>query len=638
MNVCLLNDSFPPVIDGVANVVMNYAKIMQEEGLANVIVGTPEYPGVDYSGYSYGVVPYKSINTTRLVNGYRTGYPLAVEEIASMEAFEPDIIHSHCPFSSTVVARLLRAKTKVPLVFTYHTKFDVDIAKAVKARMIQKETIKAIVKNIEACDEVWVVSKGAGENLASLGYLGEYRVVNNGVDFAKGRVSDAEVARVTKGYDLPADVPVFLFVGRIVKYKGIPLILEAMARLAGRGNDVRMVFVGSGPDEEELMEQARQLGLLDPEHNKCIFVEAIHDREQLRAWNTRADLFLFPSTYDTNGIVVREAAACGLASVLIQDSCAAEGIRHGRNGYLIEETQDSMCALLEEVCHHLQQAHQVGQHAMDEIYISWKESVYQANKRYEEILELKNRGRLQSKRSVHKDVFVDYSLNFLEGAETVLKFPKRLYLGVHDSFEEMSEFYRIGELVSEWKDELKKKMSENSWKQKMDYKQAAMHWKELDRESVKEEPTLLKKEIEAYIQENSTCALATGYGYYVRCTPIEYTYQEEAFWMFSEGGEKFVGLEKNENVCLAIFDKYEGFGNLKGMQIMGVAQMIEPFTKEYLKAAEFKKIPVETLKKLSKPMNLIKVIPKDIIFLNSEFTKEGYSSRQTLHCSIEDQS
>lgn len=44
MKVTLLNDSFPPVIDGVANVVMNYAEIMHKEGLADVMVATPEYP------------------------------------------------------------------------------------------------------------------------------------------------------------------------------------------------------------------------------------------------------------------------------------------------------------------------------------------------------------------------------------------------------------------------------------------------------------------------------------------------------------------------------------------------------------------------------------------------------------------
>ena len=58
MKVCLLNDSFAPVIDGVVNVVMNYADHLIRDHGAEVIVGTPQYPGADYSGYPYKVVPY----------------------------------------------------------------------------------------------------------------------------------------------------------------------------------------------------------------------------------------------------------------------------------------------------------------------------------------------------------------------------------------------------------------------------------------------------------------------------------------------------------------------------------------------------------------------------------------------------
>ena len=98
--------------------------------------------------------------------------------------------------------------------------------------------------------------------------------------------------------------------------------------------------------------------------------------------------------------------------------------------------------------------------------------------------------------------------------------------------------------------------------------------------------------------------------------------------MFSEGGEKFLGLEQNKNVCLAIFDKYARFAKLKGMQVQGVAEIVEPFSEEYLKAAEFKKIPIEMLKKLPEVMNLIKIVPERIDFLNSDFKKDGYGSRQ----------
>ena len=142
----------------------------------------------------------------------------------------------------------------------------------------------------------------------------------------------------------------------------------------------------------------------------------------------------------------------------------------------------------------------------------------------------------------------------------------------------------------------------------------------------------LKKAVEEYIQANNTCALATAAGDFVRCTPLEYTYHDDCFWIFSEGGEKFYALEKNKNVCLVIFDKYEGFGKLKGMQVTGLASIVEPFSQEYVQAADFRKIPLKALEKMLHPMNLIKIKPKKIEFVNSDFKKDGADSRQTLVC------
>ena len=90
---------------------------------------------------------------------------------------------------------------------------------------------------------------------------------------------------------------------------------------------------------------------------------------------------------------------------------------------------------------------------------------------------------------------------------------------------------------------------------------AARYWEEKDAAGVKLEHDTLRTMAETYIQSHNTCALATGTGDYVRCTPIEYGWHDSCFWMFSEGGKKFIGLEKNPHVCLAIFDRYEGVWN-----------------------------------------------------------------------------
>ena len=164
-----------------------------------------------------------------------------------------------------------------------------------------------------------------------------------------------------------------------------------------------------------------------------------------------------------------------------------------------------------------------------------------------------------------------------------------------------------------------------------EYKTAANFWKAKER---KEMPAIqLKPIVESYLRESSVCALATGSGEQVRCTPIEYSYHDGAFWIFTEGGEKFIGLEHNKNVSLAVFDANPRFGELKSVQVMGVAEIIEPMSDVYIAHAEYKKVPIAALQKLADeghPMYLLRIMPARVDVLFSELKKQGYGSRQVL--------
>lgn len=164
----------------------------------------------------------------------------------------------------------------------------------------------------------------------------------------------------------------------------------------------------------------------------------------------------------------------------------------------------------------------------------------------------------------------------------------------------------------------------------MDYGKAASYWEEKDKEAVHMEREPLLKEMERFIQTHNTCVLATGCVDFIRCTPIEYSYMDGRFWMLSEGGMKFQALQKNSQVCISIYDNYNGFHALGGMQVMGRADMIEPWSEEYLGLLAFKKIPEQNLRKLPHILYLIKVTPEQIDFLWSGFTKMGVASRQSV--------
>ncbi len=164
-----------------------------------------------------------------------------------------------------------------------------------------------------------------------------------------------------------------------------------------------------------------------------------------------------------------------------------------------------------------------------------------------------------------------------------------------------------------------------------EYKKAADFWTAKESNAMPVEQ--LKTVVEEFLRDSSVCALATGSGDYVRCTPLEYSYHDGKFWIFTEGGEKFIGLEKNRNVSLAVFDKNPDFGELKSVQVMGEAKLIEPMSAEYVAHAEYKKVPVTALQKLADqghPMHLICIVPIRADVLFSELKKQGYDSRQKL--------
>ena len=397
--ICLLNDSFPPVIDGVANTVVNYAKIIREN-VGDVCVVTPEYPGADDTGFDFPVIRYPSINLVDRI-GYTAGNPFDFPTLLRLKNRNIGLLHSHCPVMSNMIARTLRDSMNVPFILTYHTNYDMDISNLIRLKTIQAGAVRALVDSVSACDELWVVSEGAGKNLKNLGYNGQYVVMSNGVDIPRGRLDSDFVEKTVSGYDLPDGVPLFIFVGRLMWYKGIRLIVDALAALRSNKIDFRMVFVGGGGDEPEIKQYVERLKLND----RVFFIGPINDRNALRAWYCRSDLMLFPSTFDTNGLVVREAAACSLGSVLVKGSCAAEGVRDGIDGLLIEKNAASLAVCLARIIDSPDRMRKIGENASAYLYISWNDSVKKAVDRYQVVKDNFRSGKYKKHKKLTDDIF-----------------------------------------------------------------------------------------------------------------------------------------------------------------------------------------------------------------------------------------
>lgn len=158
--------------------------------------------------------------------------------------------------------------------------------------------------------------------------------------------------------------------------------------------------------------------------------------------------------------------------------------------------------------------------------------------------------------------------------------------------------------------------------------QAETFWTRKDAAEKKVEPEALHAWIDEFLSSRKVLALATAADGFVRCTPLEYSWHDDALWVFTEGGLKFRALKRNKHVAAAVFDADASFGALKSAQIEGNAELPEPFSEEYTRAAEFRGIPLEALRKLEEPMWLLKIVPNEVTCLDSGFKKDGYGSRQ----------
>ncbi|MBR4133217.1 MAG: glycosyltransferase [Bacteroidales bacterium] len=375
-NIGLFNESFPPVMDGVAVCVENYARWMQEK-VGGVSVITPRNPGVDYSDKAYEVLDYLSVPVPfrhPYVTGISEMDPAFLKQLLKRKF---KIVHAHSPFVAGMTAARVARVQKIPLVATFHSKYRDDFSRVMPAPMVDV-VIKEIVRFYKKADAVWVPQESVKDVLYCYGYKGPVDVMPNGCDLA-GDYPESFFREARAALGLEDGLFTMLFVGQHIWEKNLRLTIEALASI--KDLPYRMFFVGTGYAEGEMKELVSQLGIED----KVTFVGRVTDRELLKRYYAAADLFLFPSLYDTDGLVVREAAALGTPSVMLREASASGMLTDGETGFKIAGTLDDYEALLRALAADPDRVKAVGRGARS-IVRSWKDIADEALDRYNAIL------------------------------------------------------------------------------------------------------------------------------------------------------------------------------------------------------------------------------------------------------------
>ena len=375
-------DTFFPVIDGVVQTVHNYALNMNRRSYSCVVCPKAKEP-YDDSQLGYDVFREAAISFPHVE--YSLATPMDLRLALELKQKNCSIFHAHSPFNSGMYAQILARHAEIPLVATFHSKYWDDAYQYTHSTVAADLMAKWVVNFYNSCDAVWACSEGTAETLRGYGYQGEITVMTNGTSFKAPDNPDELREQAKERFSLPEGKHILLFVGHQIWQKNLKLVLDTFRLLCDGSDDYRLVIVGKGIAENEVKDYAASLGLSD----RTIFTGGISDRGLLSGVFLNADLFFFPSVYDNTPLVVREAAAMSVPSLLTRGSNAAESVKPGVNGFVADENAEAMKTEIDRIFAEEAYVRAIGQKAKETIPIPWEELIPRVYEQYAQIIDRK---------------------------------------------------------------------------------------------------------------------------------------------------------------------------------------------------------------------------------------------------------
>jgi len=377
-------DAFFPTIDGVIIVVDNLARILSEHFDITVFTAAPAKGNYDDSDRPYKVVRCKSRKIPLVKNiDYDWPNPKGDKDFKkAINESELDMVHIHSPFGVGKMGLRYAKRHNVPTAITMHSQYKRDFLKASKSRLITYFLMKSVARVFNACDEVLAVNHASKEVVRNYGIKKEPIVMENGTDMLPVENKETATKEINEKYSIGADERVILYVGRLVKVKNIFFIAEVLKTLKSKGAEYKMIFVGAGAEKKELHDQIEKYGLTD----RVIFAGVVRDRELLAKLYSRADIFVFPSFYDTDGVVKKEAASQKTPMVCAKGSIVAKSVIDGHNAYVAPNDKEGFANAVIDALTDKDKYSKICENAFNDLYITWDDTAKKTHKLYLELV------------------------------------------------------------------------------------------------------------------------------------------------------------------------------------------------------------------------------------------------------------
>ena len=368
MNIAFFTDAYYPRINGVAVSVHSYAKKLAELG-HNVCIVCCNYDGstdefnhkknhfdikLDDIPENMKIFRLSSINVF-VSKEDKSAKVTAWHDVKhTMDAFKPDIIHINSEFVVGYFGIMYARHRNIASVYTFHTLWDEYVDGYIKfmpiysAKKIAKELIKFYLKRaniiITPTEKIADVVRSY-----KIGRDDDIRILPTGIpqalDISKINVKPLYFNQLHKLLPKVQKKTILLYVGRVVKEKNLEFLFPVFQEVKKQIKDTMLVFVGGGPELDNLKEKAKKLG-----YARDIIFAGYRSREELAYFYSVSDVFVFPSKTETQGLVTIEAMMASLPVVAIGEKGTVDVMQGDNGGFMVKDDvkdfTDKVLALL----------------------------------------------------------------------------------------------------------------------------------------------------------------------------------------------------------------------------------------------------------------------------------------------------
>jgi glycosyltransferase involved in cell wall biosynthesis len=336
MRLALVCQSYPPMVSGIAVAVRHLAEGLVSRG-HEVLVLSASDRGEAYVEERNGVrlVRLTSIPTPARRN-QRWSWWSRDDVDAHLDPFRPQALHLHDPVLGGMVMPAYARERKIPLITTAHA-LPLYPASQVPdlpgLRSLVEAALWAFASDLIANSQAVVApSHFTASHIDAHGGTGVV-VISNGVDlnrFCPEPASSDEQARLAERFGLDPLRPTILHVGRVDREKNVDDVVRAAA-IAMASTDAQLLVVGDGNRLKDVEQLARELGIA----RRSRFIGFIEPNGDLPALYRAGTVFAIASELEAEGIVVLEAAACGVPIVAVRATTMPELVEEPGCGFLV---------------------------------------------------------------------------------------------------------------------------------------------------------------------------------------------------------------------------------------------------------------------------------------------------------------